>query len=343
MLNSALQKISGGWNPFYLAISATALTTAMAVTAFIPAAWAQTAPNVGFPNKPIRLVSGASAGSASDVVARSISNALQNDLGVSVVVENRTGAGGLVAARHILASPADGYSVFVYTSAHTLNPLITQVGYDPAADFSGVTPLAHLPNVLVAAPSKGFKTVQDLIQAGKAKPGQLNYASAGIGTATFMNAEKFNYGAGIKAVHVAFKGTPEALTETSSGRIDYFFAPIVSVLPMIRDGRLVALAVGTTKRTPVLPDTPTTLEVGVPESDYIFWTGMLVPSKTPRDVVQALNQAALRALQNPEVKERLAKLGAEPMPMSPTEFDNYIKGELAANAKIVKAANIKAD
>jgi tripartite-type tricarboxylate transporter receptor subunit TctC len=185
--------------------------------------------------------------------------------------------------------------------------------------------------------------VQDVIHAAKDKPGQLNYASVGVGSATYMSAEKFKLATGIDAVHVPYKGSPEAITETMTGRVDYFFAPLVSALPMIKAGKLQALAVGTPKRSAQLPDVPTLAESGVAKADYLFWTGMLVPSKTPRDVVQKLNQLSLKALQSAEVKERLASLGAEPLPMSPEQFDAMIREEMVANAAIIKAAGIKAE
>ena len=299
------------------------------------------AQNAGFPNKPIKLISGASPGSASDIIARAVGEKLQAEFGVPVVIENKAGAAGTLAVQTTLAAPADGYTVFVYTGAHTVVPLINKVSYDPIRDFSAVIPLAVVPNVMVVSPSKGYKTVKDVIDAAKARPGQLNYASVGVGSATYMSAEKFRIAAAIDAVHVPYKGSPEAITETMAGRVDYFFAPLVSALPMIKSGKLLALAVGTTKRSAALPDVPTLSEAGVAKSDYVFWIGMLVSSKTPRDLVQKLNQSAQKALQAPDVKERLASLGAEPMPMSPEQFDALIKDEMAANAIIVKAAGIK--
>jgi tripartite-type tricarboxylate transporter receptor subunit TctC len=294
-----------------------------------------------FPSKPIKLISGASPGSASDIVARVVGEKLQAELGVPVVVENKIGASGIIAVQATLSAPPDGHTVAVHTAAHTVVPLINKINYDPIRDFSGVTPLAVVPNVLVVSPSKGYKSVKDLVDAAKAKPGQLNYASVGAGTATHMSAEKFRLATGIEAVHVPYKGSPEAITETIAGRVDYFFAPLVSALPMIKAGKLTALAVGTNKRSSLLPEVPTLAEAGVPRSDYLFWIGMLVSSKTPRDIVNKLNQAAIKAVQSPEVKERLASLGAEPMTMSPEQFDAMIKEELASNAVIMKAAGIK--
>jgi tripartite-type tricarboxylate transporter receptor subunit TctC len=294
-----------------------------------------------FPSKPIKLLSGASPGSASDIVARAIGEKLQADLGVPVLIENKTGASGTIAVQATLSAPPDGYTVLVYTAAHTVVPLMNKISYDPIRDFAAVTPLAVVPNVMVVSPSKGYKTVKDVVDAAKAKPGQLNYASVGAGTATHMSAEKFRLATGIDAVHVPYKGSPEAITETVAGRVDYFFAPLVSALPMLKAGRLVALAVGTNKRSSLLPDVPTLAEAGVPRSDYLFWIGMLVSSKTPRDIVNKLNQSVVKAVQSPEVRERLASLGAEPMTMSPEQFDAMIREEMTSNAAIMKAAGIK--
>lgn len=297
----------------------------------------------GFPNRPVKLISGATAGSASDIIARAVAEKIQAELGQPVVVENRLGASGTIAVQAMLAAPADGHTISVYTAAHTVVPLLSKVPYDPLKDISAVIPLAVVPNVLVVAPSKGFKTVQDLVAAAKAKPGALNYASVGAGTATSMSAEKFRAAAGIDAVHVPFKGSPEAINETLTGRVDFFFAPLVSALPMIKAGRLQALAVATQKRSAQLPDVPTLAEAGIANSEYLFWIGMLVPAKTPRDVVARLNQATLKALATPEVKERLASQGAEALPMSPEQFDAMIRDEMAANAAVIKAAGIKID
>jgi len=296
-----------------------------------------------FPSKPIKLISGATAGSASDIIARSIAEKLQSEFGVSVFVENKPGAAGTVAIQTIFNSPADGHSIFVYTGAHTVLPLINKVSYDPVKDFSAVTPLAVVPNVMVVSPNKGYKSVKDVVAAAKDKPGQLNYASAGLGSATHMSAEKFKLATGIDAVHVPYKGSPEAITETMTGRIDYFFAPLVSALPMIKAGKLIPLAVSTSKRSSQLPDVPTLAEAGIAKSEYLFWIGMLVSAKTPRDIVNKLNQSTLKALQDNEVKERLAGLGAEAMPMSPEQFDQLIKDELISNAAVIKAAGIKSE
>lgn len=318
--------------------AALGLALACSPLLFAGAASAQAGP---FPNRPIKLISGASPGSASDIIARAVGEKLQAEFGVPVLIENKAGAAGTLAVQSTLSAPADGYTVFVYTGAHTVVPLINKVNYDPIRDFSAVVPLAVVPNVMVVSPAKGYKSVKDVIDAARAKPGQLNYASVGVGSATYMSAEKFRIATAIDAVHVPYKGSPEAITETIAGRVDYFFAPLVSALPMIKSGKLLPLAVGTTRRSALLPDVPTLSEAGVAKSDYVFWIGMLVSSKTPREVVQKLNQSTLKALQAPEVRERLTSLGAEPLPMSPEQFDALIKDEMLGNAAIVRAAGIK--
>jgi tripartite-type tricarboxylate transporter receptor subunit TctC len=221
--------------------------------------------------------------------------------------------------------------------------LYRSLRYDTLKDFTPVTMLATLPNVLVTAPGKDFKTVQELVQKAKANPGKYMYASAGNGSATHMNAEKFRAAVGIEAVHVPFKGTPEALTEVMAGRLDWFFAPLISALPLIKDGKLIPLAVGTPQRSSVLPEVPTTLEAGYPNSDYTFWVGMFVPAKTPAPVVARLHDETSRALQLDSVRDRLRKLGAEFAPLTQAQFASLVQTEAAAAAGLIKAANIRID
>jgi len=207
-------------------------------------------------------------------------------------------------------------------------------------DLAGVTPLAVLPQVLVVAPEKGIRTMRELIALAKARPGALNYGSAGVGTANQLNAERFRIGAGIDTVHVPFKGTPEVMNELLGGRIDYFFCPINVCLPLIEAKRVVALAMGSSRRSAALPELPTTLELGVSESDYNFWVGLFVPAETPRDIVGRLYRETARALHDPAVRDSLAGLGAEQNLMEPKAFDAEIRREIAANAALVKAAGI---
>jgi tripartite-type tricarboxylate transporter receptor subunit TctC len=297
----------------------------------------------GYPAKPIRFVVPFTAGSGTDIVARTVGDAMSKGLGQPIVVDNKPGAGGTIGAAQVAKSEPDGYTVLVHSSGHALNPAIyPNLPYDTLKDLTGITPLAALPNVLVVSPTRGWKSVADLVAADKARSGQLNYASAGVGSATHLNAEKFKLQAGIDALHVPFKGTPEALSDVIGGRNDWFFAPMSSALPLVKDGKLQALAVSTAQRSPSLPNVPTTVEAGVPGSDYTFWVGLIVPAATPAPVVKRLHEEALRALAQPEVKERLARLGADPMPMEPAAFNAYIRTEMDAAAKIARAASLKA-
>jgi tripartite-type tricarboxylate transporter receptor subunit TctC len=313
------------------------------IAAILLAACAWTAPAAAqtFPSKPVHFVVAFTAGSGTDVIARSVGDSIAKSLGQAVVIENKPGAGGTIAAAGVAKADADGYTYLVHSAGHTANPAIyPNLPYDTAKDFAGVTPMANLPNVLVVPPGR-YKTVADIVGAAKANPGKLNYGSAGNGSATHMNAEKFRASAGFDATHVPFKGTPEALTDVMSGRLDFCFAPIESALPLIKDGRVVALAVGTAKRSALLPDVPSTVELGYAGSDFNFWVGLFAPAKTPRDVVERMNAEVTKVLQSSEVRERYAALGAEPLPMKPDEFDAYVKSEIDLNGRIVKAAGIK--
>ena len=296
-----------------------------------------------FPSKPIKLIVPFSAGSGTDIAARAVGEAMAKGLGQPVMIENRPGAGGTIAAAAVAKGEADGHTVLVPSSGHAVNPSIyPSLAYDTLKDLTGVTPLVAMPNVLVVNPSRGWKSVADLVAAAKARHGALNYASAGVGSATHFNAEKFRLQAGLNAVHVPFKGTPEAMTDVVGGRSDWFFAPLSSALPLIRDGKLQALAVSTAKRSALLPDVPTTVEAGVPGSDYTFWVALVVPAATPPVAVQRLQQEAAKALAQPELVDKLAKLGAEPFVMSSADFNAFIKAEVETGARVAKAADLKA-
>ncbi len=295
-----------------------------------------------YPTKPVHFVVAFTAGSGTDIIARAVGDVMSGSLGQPIIIDNKPGAGGTIAASQVAKSDPDGYNLLVHSAGHALNPFIyPSLNYDTLKDLTGVIPLAALPNVLVVSPNKPWKTVADLIAATKEKPGELNYASAGVGSATHMNAEKFNLYAGIKATHVPYKGTPEAISDVIGGRADWYFAPLSSALPLIQGGKLKALAVSTPKRTSALPNVPTTVEAGVPNSDYVFWVGLIAPSATSPAIIKKLNDEVLKTLNNQEVKDRFAKLGAEPLPMSPEAFNTFIKAEMEVASKISKAANLK--
>jgi len=304
--------------------------------------FAQLASAQTWPTKPVKIVVPFTAGSATDILARTAGQKLQDMWGQPVVIDNRPGAGGTIGTGIVAKSPPDGYTLLVNSAAQAYNPAIyPSLPFDTAKEFIDVGAVAGQPNVLVVAPATGYKKTADLIAAAKQKPGELNYGSAGIGSGTHLNAEKFRLASGISAVHVPYKGTPEALTDTMTGRVTYFFSPISAALPNIREGKLVALAVSTAKRSSVLPNVPTIAESGLPGFDYNLWIGMFAPAGTPADIVDKIAKDLAKVMQLPDVKERLAGMGAEAMPMSQTEFTKFVNDEIADAAKVVKAADIK--
>jgi tripartite-type tricarboxylate transporter receptor subunit TctC len=305
-------------------------------------AWTTLALAQGYPNKPVKIVVPFTAGSATDILARTFGQKLSELWGQPVIIDNRPGAGGTIGAGIVARSPPDGYTLLVNSAAQAYNPSIyPSLPYDTAKDFVEIAPLAGQPNVLVVAPATGYRTVADLVAAAKAKPGALNFASAGTGSGTHINAEKFRLAASIDVVHIPYKGTPEALTDTMTGRVTYFFSPISAALPNVREGKLVALGVSTAKRSSTLPNVPTIAESGLAEFDYNLWVGIFAPAGTPADIVDRIGRDVGRALESPEVKERLSALGAEPMPMTPAEFHRFVMEEIDGAAKVIKAAGIK--
>jgi len=300
---------------------------------------AHAAAGQGFPSKTVRLVSGVSPGSASDTIARILADKLQASLGQAVIVENKLGAGGLIAAQQVARGEADGHVISIYTSAYTVAPLL-----NPAMlrtdELTPVAALAVTPTTLVVRPGT-FKTLQELVAYAKANPGKLVATSAGIGSSTHMNLERFRIASGIQVLHVPMKGAPDALTEVLGGRADMYFALTFQIAGYVKEGKLVALGMGSPKRSSLLPDVPTTVEAGYPNSDYNFSVGALVSTKTPREIVQRLHREFTNAVNLPEVRERFLKLGADPLTMSQQEFEAMIRNEFEENAKLVKAADIK--
>jgi tripartite-type tricarboxylate transporter receptor subunit TctC len=304
--------------------------------------WAIAASGQPYPNKPVKLVVPFTAGSATDILARTVGQKLTELWGQPVIVENHPGAGGTIGTAIVAKSPPDGYTLLVNSAAHAYNPSIyPNLSFDTVKDFVDITPLAGQPNVLVVAPTSGYKTVADLIKDAKAKPGALNFGSAGTGSGTHINAEKFRLAAGIDVVHIPYKGTPEALTDTMTGRITYFFSPISAALPHVKEGKLVALGVSTATRSSVLPNVPTIAEGGLSGFDYNLWVGVFAPAGTPADVVSKISRDVGQALGTPEMKERLTALGAEAMPMTSAEFTKFVNTEIVDSGKVIKTAGIK--
>ena len=294
-----------------------------------------------YPNKPIRVIVPFAAGSTTDIIARAIADKMGQSMGQTLVIDNRGGASGTIGQQAVATATPDGYTIMIHSSSHTVSPsTFAKLPFDTTGDFVGVTPISSTPNVLVISASKNIKTLQELLAAARAKPGSMNFASAGQGSATHLNAEKFKLAAKIDATNIPFKGSAEAVTEVMSGRVDYYFSPIAPVIGQIRNGQLVALAVGSPKRATALPQVPTTAEAGVPGSEFNFWIGMMAPAKTPRDIVNRLYDEVVKALATPEVRERFATLGADAWTLSPEQFDSYIKDEIKSNAVLVKAAGL---
>jgi tripartite-type tricarboxylate transporter receptor subunit TctC len=301
---------------------------------------AQTAPN--WPTKPIKAFIPFGAGSATDVVPRAVFDLLAMELGQPIVIENRGGAGGTLGVGAVVRAEPDGYTILANSSAHTIAPwIVPNVPYDTAKDLAGALMIGQNANVLIVSPAKGWKTVQDLVAFAKARRGTINYGSAGVGTATHMSAERFRLSAGIEAVHIPYKGGAEALTDVLGGRIDFYFCPISTALPLIRDGRVLALVVSTPTRASDLPDVPTSIEAGYPDSDTTIWFGVFMPAKTPRAIVEKFHAAGMKLLATPQMREKLKQLAVDPMPLSPAEIDKRVADEIVANGKLIKAAGIQ--
>ena len=295
-----------------------------------------------WPSRTITAIIPFAAGNANDLAARIVLEQISRQVGQTIVIDNRPGAGGTTGVGAAARAAPDGYTILVHSSSFG-SAYVTHknLPYDTLADFASVSPFGAQPTVLVTAPSKGFKTAGDLIAAAKAKPGAMNYASAGIGSASHLAAERFRLAAGITGQHIPFRGPVEALTEVMTGRIDFYFLPISPALPLIKDGKVLALAVSSSKRAPDLPDVPTTAEVGLKDAAYVFWNGLFVPVKTPAEIVTRLHQETQKALQDPSVKERLAKLGVETLAMSPQEFDRYFRDDVADVVKLAQQVGIE--
>jgi tripartite-type tricarboxylate transporter receptor subunit TctC len=296
-----------------------------------------------YPNKPIRVVIGFSAGGVVDVSLRIIGQKLSDAWKQQVVADNRPGAGGVIAAQIVHNANHDGYTLLSVSAAHVIAPVLyAKIPYDTLKDFKGVALTVTVPNVLVVSPSLGVKSARELVAMAKAKPGQLLYSSGGIGSGVHFSAELFNNLTAIEVRHVPFKGIPEAFTEAITGRVQYTFSPVSSVLPFMKDGKVIALGVTTATRAVAMPNVPTLAEAGVAGYRWDPWFGVLAPAKTPRPIINKLNAEIRRIVGLPDVKERWDAMGAEVAPpMSPDEIDRYLAEQVSLVAKLAKAANIK--
>lgn len=297
-----------------------------------------------YPEKPVRLIVPQAPGSATDTVARILGAELGKELGQQILIDNRPG-GALTLGLDLTAkADPDGYTILMHSSSFSAALVLHKsLPYDTLQDFVPVIPIGIQPVVLIVAPSKGFKTVGDLVAAAKANPGAMNFASAGIGSTSHMGAERFRHAAGFKAQHIPFRGPAEAFAEVMTGRIDFYFLPLAPALSLVKQGKVVALAVGAEKRSIDLPDVPTMAEAGLPDAAYHFWGGIFVPAKTPPEVVRKLHDETAKALEVPEVRERLAKTATEPMPMSTAQFTKYFQDDVASTVKLAKDVGIEAN
>lgn len=294
-----------------------------------------------WPTRNITVIVPLGAGSASDIIARVVMEQVGRQLGQTVVVENRPGAGGTIGANMVAKAAPDGYTVLIYGALASAHALYSKLPYDTLNDLAPVMPLGQQPLVVVTSPAKGYKTLADLVAAGKAKPGSLNYSTAGVGSASHFGAERLRASASFEAQHIPFKGAAEAVTDVVAERVDFSVQLPATTLPLLKDGKLAALAVSAEKRSKLMPDVPTTIEAGLPaNSVYPFYTGVYLPAKTPRDIVDKLASEIAKALQLDAVQSRLATLGVEPMPMTQGEFAKFLKDDVESNVALVKAAGI---
>lgn len=315
----------------------------LAISAFALALHVSDAAAQAWPTKPIRAIVPVGAGSSTDIVHRLVLEQLSTQLGQPIVVENRVGAGGTIGSAVVAKAEPDGYTILAHGSAHTIAPaLYKALPYDAARDFIAVVPVGISPSVLVTPPARNWHSAQELVADAKSRPGALNFSSVGVGSATHLSAERFVSSAGIRAVHVPFKGGAEAMLEVIAGRVDFFFGPVALVLPHIREGKLRALAVNTASRSAALPEIPTLREAGFNDAEYPIWFGLFVPAKTPPDIVHKLSRETLEALQVPKVRDKLAALGVDPMVMSTAEFALHVENEIVLNAALAQKAGLEA-
>jgi tripartite-type tricarboxylate transporter receptor subunit TctC len=295
-----------------------------------------------YPTKPVRMLVPFTPGSQTDILARWMGEKVTESSGQQVVVDNRPGAGGTIASQYVLAANPDGHTLMMVSTGHAGNAtLYSKLPYDTVKDFSGVTRVASVPNLLVVPPSLGVKSVKELIAAAKAKPGQFNFSSAGVGSGTQINGEMFKVVTGISATHVPYKGAPEALNETIAGRVQFCFTPILVAAGQVKAGKVIALAVSTAKRSPMFPDLPTVAEAGVTGFDYDQWYGLLASAQTPRPLLKVVNKEMVRVLTLPEIRDRMLTQGATPTPTTPEEFDAFIRSEVKRFAKVLIAAGAR--
>ena len=294
-----------------------------------------------FPTRPIRIVVGFTPGGQPDIFSRMIGVKLGEALGQPVVVDNRPGAGSAIGTKIVADATPDGHTLLCVSASHVISPAVRRLNYDPLKDFAGITQMYSASYLLVAAPALGVKDLKSLLAMAKARPGALNFGSAGTGSGTHFAGEVFKDAAKIDVVHVPYKGIPEAMNDTMTNRVQFFMAPLASSASLVRDGRLIALGVTSLKRVSIYPDIPTLAESGLPGFSFDSWGGLLAPSKTPRTIIDRLNREVTAVLNSADIQSRMRALGAEPAPSTPQAFDQKIAKELREIAAIAKRAGIK--
>jgi len=295
-----------------------------------------------YPSRPMRMLVPFTPGSQTDILARWIGEKIAEKSGYQVVVDNRPSAGGTIASEYVLAANPDGHTLMMVSTGHAGNAtMYSKLSYDTVRDFAGITRVASVPNLLVVTPQLGPKSVKDLIAWARARPGKVNFSSAGIGSGTQINGEMFRLAAGFDATHVPYKGAPESLNNVISGSVHFTFTPILVAAGQVKAGRLLVLAVSTARRSAMFPDVPTVAEAGVPGFDYDQWYGVLASAKTPRPLVRTVNAEIVRILNLPEIRDRMLTQGATPTPTTPEEFDAFIRSEVKRFAKVLIAAGAR--
>jgi tripartite-type tricarboxylate transporter receptor subunit TctC len=293
-----------------------------------------------YPNRTIRVIVPFSAGSATDIIARTVVDQVSKQIGQAAVVENRVGASGTIGIREVAKSAPDGYTLLVHSSTFAVTAnTFANPGYDAGKDFAGISQFVSLPNVLIVKPGK-YTSIKDLIEAARKADGKMNYATVGPGSGAHLNAERLMMAAGVKAQAIPYKGGPEGTGSVLSGDTEFYFVPLPAARGLIASGKVAALGVSTAKRSPAMPNIPTTVEAGFPNSEYNFWVGMWAPARTPKAIVDKLNAETVKALADPAVREKLLKMGAEPASQPAAEFDGFVKNEIDLNGALVKAAGV---
>jgi tripartite-type tricarboxylate transporter receptor subunit TctC len=295
-----------------------------------------------YPNRPLKLIVPFPPSGATDIVGRLIASKLGERLGQSVVVDNKPGAGGSIGSDLAAKSPADGYTLLIATSStHSIGPVLQKLPYDPIRDFAPITHVANVPNVLVVSPKLPVGSVSELVALARAKPGQLNFASSGVGTIVHLNGELFKMLSGTDIVHVPYKGTALSIPDVASGNISMLFDSLASVMPHIKSGKVKPIAVNAQKRQALLPDVPTLAEAGMPQFDRYTWFGMFAPAGTPPEIVARLQKEIVAALQAPDLLERFASVGAEPVGSTPDQFVERIRSDAAKWSEVIRAGNVR--